>query len=199
MLVPIFYFDNDGFFAYEGKAQQTKGGSVLMPQNATQVAPDQKKLSDHFAHWNENGKQWEYFKKPATAADFVGIKVSHKSQTAHDQELRQIIQDVTKDSTDYRLVRGSEEEGLWWGVEKIPEKTQEEKDLEVAKQEEQEILQKLRETDYIAIKIAEGAVEEDEKERYEEIKAQRKEWRDQVNALRTSQQTLTAKIAEQNA
>lgn len=123
MLVPIFYFDNDGFFAYEGKAQQTKGGSVLMPQNATQVAPDQKKLSDNFAHWNEDGKQWEYFKKPATAADFVGIKVSHKSQTAHDQELRQIIQDVTKDSTDYKLVRGSEEEGLWWGVEKIPEKT----------------------------------------------------------------------------
>ena len=46
---------------------------------------------------------------------------------------------------------------------------------------------------------AEGAVTEEEASRYEEIKAQRQEWRDQVNALRASQETLTAKIAEANA
>lgn len=193
MLVPIFYFDNDGFLAYEGKAQQTKGGSVLMPQNATQVAPDQKKLSDHFAHWNEDGKQWEYFKKPATAADFVGIKVSHKSQTAHDQELRQIIQDVTKDSTDYRLVRGSEEEGLWWGVEKIPEKTQDEKDLEQAKANEQKALSYLRSTDYVAVKIAEGVAT---KEEYADVLEKRAAAREEINALRASQDVLAEKIEE---
>ena len=196
MLVPIFYFDNDGFFAYEGKAQQTKGGSVLMPQNATQVAPDQKKLSDHFAHWNEDGKQWEYFKKPATAADFVGIKVSHKSQTAHDQELRQIIQDVTKDSTDYRLVRGSEEEGLWWGVEKIPEKSQDEKDLEQAKSDEQKALSYLRSTDYVAVKIAEGVAT---KEEYADVLEKRAAAREEINALRASQDVLAAKIKEAKA
>lgn len=193
MLVPIFHFDNDGFLAYEGKAQQTKGGSVLMPQNATQVAPDQKKLSDHFAHWNEDGKQWEYFKKPATAADFVGIKVSHKSQTAHDQELRQIIQDVTKDSTDYRLVRGSEEEGLWWGVEKIPEKTQDEKDLEQAKANEQKALSYLRSTDYVAVKIAEGVAT---KEEYADVLEKRAAAREEINALRASQDVLAEKIEE---
>lgn len=196
MLVPIFYFDNDGFFAYEGKAQQTKGGSVLMPQNATQVAPDQKKLSDHFAHWNEDGKQWEYFKKPATAADFVGIKVSHKSQTVHDQELRQIIQEVTKDSTDYRLVRGSEEEGLWWGVEKIPEKTQDEKDLEQAKSDEQKALSYLRSTDYVAVKIAEGVAT---KEEYADVLEKRAAAREEINALRASQDVLAAKIKEVKA
>ena len=196
MLVPIFYFDNDGFFAYEGKAQQTKGGSVLMPQNATQVAPDQKKLSDHFAHWNEDGKQWEYFKKPATAADFVGIKVSHKSQTAHDQELRQIIQDVTKDSTDYRLVRGSEEEGLWWGAEKIPEKSQDEKDLEQAKSDEQKALSYLRSTDYVAVKIAEGVAT---KEEYADVLEKRAAAREEINALRASQDVLAAKIKEAKA
>ena len=196
MLVPIFYFDNDGFFAYEGKAQQTKGGSVLMPQNATQVAPDQKKLSDHFAHWNEDGKQWEYFNKPATAADFVGIKVSHKSQTVHDQELRQIIQDVTKDSTDYRLVRGSEEEGLWWGVEKIPEKSQDEKDLEQAKSDEQTALAYLRSTDYVAVKIAEGVAT---KEEYADVLEKRAAAREEINALRASQDVLAAKIKEVKA
>ena len=196
MLVPIFYFDNDGFFAYEGKAQQTKGGSVLMPQNATQIAPNQEKLSDYFAHWNEDGKLWEYFKKPTTAADFVGIKVSHKSQTAHDQELRQIIQNVTKDSTDYRLIRGNEEEGLWWGVEKIPEKSQDEKDLEQAKADEQAALSYLRSTDYVAVKIAEGVAT---KEEYAEVLQKRAEKRDEVNALRASQESLTAKIAEAKA
>jgi len=196
MLVPIFYFDNDGFFAYEGKAQQTKGGSVLMPQNATQIAPNQEKLSDHFAHWNEDGKLWEYFKKPTTAADFVGIKVSHRSQTAHDQELRQIIQNVTKDSTDYRLIRGSEEEGLWWGVEEIPEKTQDEKDLEQAKDDEQADLAYLRSTDYVAVKIAEGVAT---KEEYADVLEKRAAAREEINALRASQEVLAAKIAEAKA
>lgn len=171
-----------------------------MPSNATQVKPDDEKLKDHFAKWNKDSGVWEYEAKPTSAADFVGVRVSHKSQTEHDRELRQLLQDLVKaDSEHFKVIRGTKEEGLYWSVEAIPEKTQDEKDLETAKQEEQELLQKLRDTDYIAVKIAEGAVTEEEASRYEEIKAQRQEWRDQVNALRASQETLTAKIAEANA
>ena len=166
-----------------------------MPPKATQTAPDAEMLKTHFAKW-DNLSAWEYVKKPTTAADFEGIHVSHTSQTEHDREMRKLIQEITKNSTDYRIIRGSKEEGLWWGVKKIPEKTQDEKDLEAAEQEEQELLQKLRDTDYIAIKIAEGAVAEDEQQRYDEIKAQRAEWREQVNGLRATQQALAAKIAE---
>ena len=171
-----------------------------MPANATQTKPDDEKLKDYFAKWDKDSESWMYEKKPTSAADFIGLQISHKSQTEHDREMRKLLQDFVKaDSEHYKVIRGTQEEGLWWGVEKIPEKTQDEKDLEAAEQEEQEILQKLRDTDYIAIKIAEGAVEEYEQERYEEIKAQRKEWRDQVNALRASQQALTAKISEAKA
>lgn len=171
-----------------------------MPKDATESKPDEEKLKDHFAKWDADSVAWNYEAKPTSAADFVGLQISHKSQTEHDREMRKLLQDFVKaDSEHYKVIRGSKEQGLWWGVEKIPEKTQDELDLEAAERQEQELLQKLRDTDYVAIKIAEGAVAEDEQQRYEEIKAQRAEWRDQVNALRASQQTLTAKISEAKA
>ena len=127
MLIPIYYFDDEKYFAYEGQAQKLGDGSILMPDDATQVAPDAEKLATHFAKWNEAAKKWEYEAKPKSAADFVGRRISHKSQSAHDIEMRQLLQSlVNADSANYRVVRGSEEEGLWWGVEKIPEQTLEE-------------------------------------------------------------------------
>ena len=198
---PIVYlFDEDGYFRYAKEAQRSPNPATpdkfLIPVRSTQVKPE---IPDGYeAQWD--GEKWNYFKLPTSAADFVGVKVSHKSQTERNRLMRKLLQDFVKeDSEHYKVVRGSKEEGLYWSVEEIPEKTQDEKDLEAAKQEEQEILQKLRDTDYIAVKIAEGAVTEEEAPRYEEIKAQRQEWRDQVNALRASQQALTAKISEARA
>ena len=81
MLTPIFYFDNDGYFSRIGRAQKLEDGSVLMPSNATQVKPDDEKLKDHFAKWDDISDCWEYEAKPTSAADFVGVRVSHKSQT----------------------------------------------------------------------------------------------------------------------
>ncbi len=198
---PIVYlFDEDGYFRYAKEAQRSPNlatpDKFLIPVRSTQVKPEIPEGYD--GRWD--GEKWNYEKLPTSAADFVGVKVSHKSQTEHSRLMRKLLQDFVKeDSENYRIVRGSKEEGLWWSVEKIPEKTQDELDLEAAERQEQELLQKLRDTDYVAIKIAEGAVSEDEKQRYEEIKAQRAEWREQVNALRASQQSLTEKIAEAKA
>ncbi len=198
---PIVYlFDEDGYFRYAKEAQRSPNPETpdkfLIPVRSTQIKPE---IPDGYeGKWD--GEKWNYFKLPTSAADFVGVKISHKSQTERNRLMRKLLQDFVKeDSEHYKVIRGSKEEGLYWSVEVIPEKTQDEKDLEAAKQEEQELLQKLRDTDYIAVKIAEGAVTEEEAPRYEEIKAQRQEWRDQVNALRVSQGTLTAKIAEANA
>lgn len=198
---PIVYlFDEDGYFRYAKEAQRSPNPETpdkfLIPVRSTQVKPEIPE--GYEGKWD--GEKWNYEKIPTSAADFVGVKISHKSQTEHFRRMRKLLQDFVKaDSEHYRVIRGSKEEGLYWSVEVIPEKTQDEKDLEAAKQEEQELLQKLRDTDYIAVKIAEGAVTEEEAPRYEEIKAQRQEWRDQVNALRVSQGTLTAKIAEADA
>ena len=165
-----------------------------MPSNATQVKPDDEKLKDHFAKWDDISDCWEYEAKPTSAADFVGVRVSHKSQTEHDREMRKLLQDLVKaDSEHYKVIRGTKEEGLWWGVEKIPEKTQDEKDLEAAKQEELELQSFLSSTDYVAAKLAEGVAT---KEEYADVLQQRAEARDRINALRATQETLTAKIAE---
>lgn len=196
-MTKIYYFDADGYFQNIGWAQSDKKGMLLMPTNATTVAPSLDEA--YFYKWDKEQNAWLAEKKPTDASELVDQVVDHKSQTPHMIELRKILENLTKDNPRYRDERGTKEEGYHHKVVYIPEPTQDEKDLEAAEQEEQELLQKLRDTDYIAIKIAEGAVEEDEQERYEEIKAQRKEWRDQVNALRASQQALTAKISEAKA
>lgn len=194
MLTPIFYFDNDGYFSRVGRAQKLEDGTVLMPSDATQSNPDNEKLKDHFAKWNKDSGVWEYEAKPTSAADFVGVRVSHKSQTEHDRELRQLLQDLVKaDSEHFKVIRGTKEEGLYWSVEAIPEKTQDEKDLEAAKQEEQELQSFLNSTDYVAAKLAEGVAT---KEEYADVLQQRAEARDRINALRATQETLTVKIAE---
>lgn len=168
-----------------------------MPANATQTKPDDEKLKDYFAKWDKDSESWMYEKKPTSAADFIGLQISHKSQTEHDREMRKLLQDLVKaDSEHYKVVRGSKDEGLWWGVEKIPEKTQDEKDLEEAKQEEQELQSFLNSTDYVAAKLAEGVAT---KEEYADVLQQRAEARDRINALRASQESLTAKIAETKA
>lgn len=168
-----------------------------MPDDATQTMPEAEKLATHFAKWNGEEKAWAYEAKPTSAADFVGLKISHKSQTEHDREMRKLLQDLVKADTEhYKVIRGTKEEGLWWGVEKIPEKTQDEKDLEEAKREEQELQSFLNSTDYVAAKLAEGVAT---KEEYADVLQQRAEARDCINALRASQETLTAKIQEAKA
>lgn len=196
MLIPIFYFDDENFFAYEGKAQKI-GNDVLMPENATQKSPDMSLLQEKFAKWNEESQNWDYIEKPKTAKDFLGVQVSHKSQTLHNQELRQLVQSlVNEDPEHFRVIRGSEDEGLWWGVEEIPEKTQDEKDLEKAKADEQAALAYLRSTDYVAVKIAEGVATTEE---YSDVLEKRAAAREEINALRASQQVLAAKIEEAKA
>lgn len=197
MLTTIYYFDKDGYFSRVGRAQKLEDGTVLMPSDATQSNPDDERLKDHFAKWNKDSGVWEYEAKPTSAADFVGLRVSHKSQTEHDREMRKLLQDLVKAGSEYyKVIRGTKEEGLYWSVEAIPEKTQDEKDLEAAKQEEQELQSFLNSTDYVAAKLAEGVAT---KEEYAEVIQQRAEARDRINVLRASQESLTAKIAEAKA
>lgn len=196
MLIPIYYFDDEKYFAYEGKAQKV-GEDILMPDNATQAAPDTEKLATHFAKWSSEAEKWTYEAKPTTAADLVGKQISHKSQSVHDIEMRQLLQSlVNADSVHFKVIRGSEDEGLWWGVEAVPEKTQDEKDLDQAKADEQKALAYLRSTDYVAVKLAEGVAT---KEEYAEVLQKRVEAREEVNALRASQEALAAKIAKDKA
>lgn len=123
---PIVYcFDEDGYFVCSRTAQPSPRiqGKFLIPRQSTTVAPDIPE--GFFGKWD--GAEWINEKIPASAQDFVGVIVSHKSQTARNQLLRQLLQKfVEEDSEHYRVIRGPEDEGLWWAVEAIPEPTEEE-------------------------------------------------------------------------
>lgn len=195
-IAPIAYiYDDDGYYFMCKHKQQSPRikGKFLTPANSTEIKPE---IPDgYFAHWN--GSAWEYEKIPTTPEEFVSVQVSHKSQTARNQLLRQLVQSLAeKDPEHYRVIRGSEEEGLWWSIEKIPEKTQDEKDLEQAKSDEQTALSYLRSTDYVAVKIAEGVAT---KEEYADVLEKRAAAREEINALRASQDVLAAKIEEAKA
>ena len=190
-MTKIFYFDTDGYFQNVGFAQSDKNGALLMPRNATTVEPELDEA--YFYKWNKEQNAWLAEKKPTDASELVDQVVDHKSQTPHMIELRKIIENLTKDNPHYRDERGTKEEGYHHKVVYIPEPTQDEKDLDSAKQEEQELQSFLNSTDYVAAKLAEGVAT---KEEYAEVLQQRAEARDRINALRASQETLASKIAE---
>lgn len=193
-MTKIFYFDADGYFQNIGWAQSDKKGMLLMPTNATTVAPGLDEA--YFYKWDKEQNAWLSEKKPTDASELVDQVVDHKSQTPHMIELRKILENLTKDNPRYRDERGTKEEGYHHKVVYIPEPTQDEKDLDSAKQEEQELQSFLNSTDYVAAKLAEGVAT---KEEYAEVLQQRAEARDRINVLRASQESLTAKIAEAKA
>ena len=89
-IAPIAYiYDDDGYYFMCKHKQQSPRikGKFLTPANSTEIKPEIPE--GYFAHWNGSG--WEYEKIPTTPEEFVGVQVSHKSQTARNQLLRQLV------------------------------------------------------------------------------------------------------------
>ena len=174
MLKTVYLFDKDGFFNGTSIAQtDPKSGKLLMPENATETAPN---ISDeYFAKWD--GKKWANIAKPETAEDCENIgEVSHSSQTAHDIELRAIFQAIAQNSETHEVKLN---DGFWSVVKKL-EKSAEEKAAEEKQNRIAELKRNLAETDYVIIKIAEGVAY---KEEYADVIEQRQAWRDELNKL----------------
>lgn len=123
-----YKFDASGFFEHE-LTVQVMDGNVLMPPSCTLIAPFGDEGEDGSKFYRFTGDAWAAELKPTCAADLVGVVVSHHSQTPHDIEMRSLIQKFSQEEG-YREKRG---EDLSWSLEKIPEKTEEEK-LTEAKQ-----------------------------------------------------------------
>lgn len=115
-LLELFSYDGDGYFEGPILFQVMEG--VFPPDHTTQTAlPEDADLEKYFYRWD--GQKWVAEAKPTKVEDLLGIVVSHKSQTAHDEELRQLIQKLGT-AEGYRIVRGAGED-MTWMVEKIPE------------------------------------------------------------------------------
>lgn len=107
-------FDDAGYYAGQCTFQVLEG--VFAPDNTTDVAlPEGVDHNANFYKWD--GESWQAEKKPTCAADLVGVAVSHTSQTAHDQELRALVQRFGSEDG-YRIKRGDD---LEWIIEKIPQ------------------------------------------------------------------------------
>lgn len=111
----LYYYDEDGYFEGDCLFQVMEG--VFPPDRTTQTAlPEDADLENNFYKWD--GSQWVAEAKPKTIDDLLGIVVSHKSQTLHDEEMRRLIQDLAEGVEGYRIVRG-EGEDMTWSVQKI--------------------------------------------------------------------------------
>ena len=112
----MYYYDEAGYFEGDCLFQVMEG--VFPPDRTTKTPlPDGADLEKNFYRWD--GSAWVAEAKPTKVDDLLGIVVSHKSQTAHDEEMRQLIQKLGT-AEGYRIVRG-EGEDMTWMVEKIPE------------------------------------------------------------------------------
>lgn len=115
-LLELLTFDEAGYYDGQTLFQVMEG--VFPPDRTTKTPlPEGADHQKNFYRWD--GQKWVAEAKPTKVEDLLGIVVSHKSQTAHDEEMRQLIQKLgTADG--YRIVRG-EGDDLTWAVEKIPE------------------------------------------------------------------------------
>lgn len=110
----IYKYDDAGYLIGATHHQVREG--VGLPPKATKVAlPEDANLEANFYRFD--GTAWQAEKKPTSAEELVGIVVSHKSQTPHDQEMRALVQKYGT-TEGYRIKRGDE---LEWIVEKIPQ------------------------------------------------------------------------------
>lgn len=126
-LLELFSYDEAGYFEGPILFQVMEG--VYPPDRTTQTAlPEDADLEKNFYKWD--GEKWVAEAKPTKVEDLLGIVVSHKSQTAHDEEMRQLIQKLGT-AEGYRIVRG-EGDDLTWSVEKIPEEEKEAQAAEAA-------------------------------------------------------------------
>lgn len=139
-----FKYDASGYFEHE-LSVQVVDGDALMPSSSTLVAPVSTGGMDASKFYRFDGKTWIAESKPTCAADLIGVVISHESQTPHDIEMRSLIQKFAQEEG-YREKRG---EDLSWSVEKIPEKTEEEKLAEAEEQVRSKRDSMISDTDYL--------------------------------------------------
>lgn len=139
-----YRFDDAGYFEHE-LSVQVIDGEALMPPSATLLPPWGEAKPDDKVFYRFGGEGWGTEPKPTCAADLVGVVVSHQSQTQRDIEMRSLIQKFAQEEG-YREKRGGD---LSWSVEKIPEKTPEEKLAEAEEQVRSKRDSLIADTDYL--------------------------------------------------
>lgn len=125
-----YAYDAEGYFEYDVPVQKYNG-TLLMPENVSLECPwGAESDPDSTVFYRLVDGKWTTEKKPTCGDDLLGVEVSHTSQTAHDIKMRAYVQ-MFADGERFREKRGVDNS---WMLEKIPEKTEEEKLAEAAEQ-----------------------------------------------------------------
>lgn len=154
-LKQVFTYDADGFYADGSIAQRNPQNpdEWLFPQDCTTVDPGNKKgVFFKIRNRNDVNSGWDEIPYPSSAAELVGVQISHTSRTAHDNKMRQILQQlVAAEAELYKEVAVNDESGnkIATTVEEIPQPTPE----ELRKKKEDEVRAKrdslIAKTDYL--------------------------------------------------
>ena len=124
-LITAYRYDKQGF--YLGAELIQEG---LLPPDVTLTAPTLK--DGYWSQWS--GKTWTQIKKPATAAECVGLSVKHEDNSAHAIELRELFKTLTDaDSEHYQI---STDDAMTQSVKKIEVKTPTLDELKTQKEHE---------------------------------------------------------------
>ncbi len=126
-LLQVFTYDADGFYADGSIAQRNpqNENEYLFPPDCTTVAPaDKKGVFFKIKDKNDVNSGWDEIPYPSSAAELVGVQISHKSRTAHDNKMRQILQQLVAAEPElYKEVAVNDESGnkIATTVEEIPQ------------------------------------------------------------------------------
>lgn len=122
-IVELPHVDEDGYFDGLCACMADADGQLMLGADTYNIeapADDGK----HFYKLSADKSGWEAEAIPATPEACAGIVLDHYKQTKRIHQLREVFEELTKNSTTYRLVQDPETNAR--SIEKIPEKTVEE-------------------------------------------------------------------------
>lgn len=122
-IVELPHVDEDGYFDGFCACMADEDGELMLGADTYNIAAPTDD-GQHFYKLSADKTSWVAEAIPTTPEEAVGIVLEHRSQTERIHKLRKVFDELTKNSTTYRLVQDPETNAR--SIEKIPEKTVEE-------------------------------------------------------------------------
>lgn len=119
----IPHVDEDGYFDGMVACMADAKGSLMLGADCYDIAAPEDD-GKHFFKLSADKNGWVAEAIPQTVEECVGIVLDHHKQTKRIHKLRTAFDELTKNSTTYRLVQDPETNAR--SIEKIPEQTVEE-------------------------------------------------------------------------
>ena len=122
-IVDLPHVDEDGYFDGLCSCMVDSKGNIMLGADTFNISVPEDD-GQHFFKLSADKKSWVAEKIPSTAEECIGIVLDHHKQTARVHKLRQLFEELTKNSSEFRIVQDPETNAR--SIERIPEKTLEE-------------------------------------------------------------------------